>query len=66
MQRFGHLDLFVREPQASKSFYRDVLGFGITVEQEPSRVWIETEGFDILLRMGFGFNRSTPETCNGR
>ena len=35
MIKLGHIELFVRDVQVSKAFYRDLLGFSVTVEQAP-------------------------------
>jgi len=51
--RPGHLELFVRDPQRTKRFYRDVLGFSITSEQGDGRfVWLRHGEREILLRPG--------------
>jgi catechol 2,3-dioxygenase-like lactoylglutathione lyase family enzyme len=50
--KIGHFELFVRDPQAAKVFYRDVLDFEVTVEQDPGLVWLEKDGLEILLRTG--------------
>ena len=54
MIKLGHIELFVRDAQASKVFYRDLLGFEVTVEQSPGLVWLESGGVEILLREGAG------------
>lgn len=54
MIKVGHLEFYVRNPQRSKVFYRDVLGFEITVEIDPGLVWLEKDGLEILLRRGAG------------
>ena len=52
MIKLGHIELFVRDVQVSKAFYRDVLGFAVTVEPSPYLVWLENNGLEILLREG--------------
>jgi len=52
--QIGHLELFVRDVAASRDFYRDVLGFTVTVAQGPELVWLAMGGFEILLRGGPG------------
>jgi catechol 2,3-dioxygenase-like lactoylglutathione lyase family enzyme len=54
MLSLGHIELFVRDPQTSRDFYRDVLGFEVTVEQGPGAVWIKKDRLEILLRTGPG------------
>lgn len=48
--RFGHIELFVASPQESKRFYRDVLGFEVTVEQGEDFIWLKSGEVEILLR----------------
>jgi catechol 2,3-dioxygenase-like lactoylglutathione lyase family enzyme len=51
--RLAHTELFVRDPQAAKVFYRDVLGFRVADEQAGGRiVWLELAGREVLLRPG--------------
>ncbi len=48
----GHLELFVKDPQLSKAFYVDVLGFALVVEQPGGNVWVQCGDLEILLRPG--------------
>lgn len=51
--RMGHTELFVRDPQASKAFYVDLLGFELVSEQADGRiVWVRCGDQEILLRPG--------------
>lgn len=50
--KFGHIELFVASPQESKRFYRDVLGFEVTVEQGGDFIWLKSGEVEILLRPG--------------
>ncbi|MCB9432839.1 MAG: VOC family protein [Ardenticatenaceae bacterium] len=52
MMQIGHLELFVDDPLASLSFYRDVLGFELVAVQEESFVWLRLGLQEILLRPG--------------
>ena len=53
MLRLGHLELVVRDPQASKAFYVDVLGFEVEDEQHGGRiVWLRLGDRALLLRPG--------------
>lgn len=49
--KIGHIELFVADPQISKQFYCDALGFEIVTEQAQGRlVWLALDGREILLR----------------
>jgi catechol 2,3-dioxygenase-like lactoylglutathione lyase family enzyme len=50
--KFGHLEIFVSDPQASKHFYQDVLGFELTVDQGGGLYWLQKGAVEILLRPG--------------
>lgn len=53
MLRLGHVELFVRDPQAAKAFYVDVLGFEVEAEQHGGRVvWLRLSDRALLLRPG--------------
>ena len=49
MIRFGHIELFVRDPEASRRFYVEVLGFELVAVQE-TVVWVKAGDAEILLR----------------
>jgi catechol 2,3-dioxygenase-like lactoylglutathione lyase family enzyme len=51
--RIGHLELFVRDPERSRSFYEQVLGFEVTAVQGRN-VWLMLGDAEILLRLGSG------------
>lgn len=49
----GHLEIFVRDPQASVMFYRDVLGFSVETEQADGKyIWMKKDTMEILIRPG--------------
>ena len=50
--KFGHIELFVKDPEQSKTFYQDVLGFEVTVVQDDQFVWLKSGDVEILLRPG--------------
>jgi catechol 2,3-dioxygenase-like lactoylglutathione lyase family enzyme len=50
--RFGHLELFVSDPSASKRFYCDLLGFDLVDIQHDQFVWLRSGRTEILLRPG--------------
>ena len=50
--QLGHIELFVADPQASKAFYRDVLGFEVVSEQNEKFIWLKLGDREILLRPG--------------
>ena len=47
----GHLELFVRDPLASRDFYQRVLGFEVVAVQG-SNVWLKLGAMEVLLRPG--------------
>lgn len=53
--------IFVKDMGAMVRFYRDVLGFGITEDDETSNVFLEKDGTLFLL-----YRRSDFETMTGR
>ena len=49
----GHVELFVRDPEASRRFYEGVLGFEVFAVQHGGKVlWLRCGGREILLRPG--------------
>lgn len=50
--KLGHVELFVRDPAASRDFYERVLGFEVTSEQPGGFVWLRCGDAAILLRPG--------------
>jgi catechol 2,3-dioxygenase-like lactoylglutathione lyase family enzyme len=49
--RIGHIELFVRDPLASREFYQRVLGFDVVAVQG-ANVWLKLGDVEILLRPG--------------
>ena len=50
--KLGHIELFVRDPLASKEYYESVLGFEVAAVQGQDFVWMKSGGIEILLRKG--------------
>ncbi len=50
MLHLGHIELFVRDPAQALTFYRDVLGFELTVVQADRFVWLRSGMIELLLR----------------
>ena len=50
--RFGHIEIFAKDPGRSVQFYRDVLGFEVTVAQGERFVWLQKDQLEILIRPG--------------
>ena len=50
--KLGHLEVFVRDPQASLAFYQNVLGFKLVEEQgeQSEFIWIRSGSKEVLLR----------------
>ena len=51
--RLGHIELFVRDPLASREFYEKILGFEVVAVQGPN-LWLKIGGVEVLLRPGTG------------
>jgi catechol 2,3-dioxygenase-like lactoylglutathione lyase family enzyme len=51
MLRMGHIEIYSRDVPRAKVFYRDVLGFEVTVEGG-ELVWLQLDSTEILLRPG--------------
>ena len=51
--RIGHIELFVRDPHASRAFYERVLGFDVVAVQG-TNIWFKLGDVEILLRRGSG------------
>jgi catechol 2,3-dioxygenase-like lactoylglutathione lyase family enzyme len=49
--RIGHIELFVRDPLASRDFYVGVLGFQ-HVATQGRNAWVKLQDTEILLRLG--------------
>lgn len=56
--RIGHIELFVRDPLASRDFYQRVLGFDVVAVQG-ANVWLRLGDAEILLRPGSGASAPT-------
>lgn len=50
--RFGHIEILSRAPETAVAFYRDVLGFTVTVEQGDGLTWLQKGELEILVRPG--------------
>lgn len=50
--KIGHIELFVKDPSASKEFYNSVLGFEVVAVQGTDFVWVRSGEMEILLRRG--------------
>jgi len=50
--KFGHIEVFVKDPLVSKDFYTDVLGFELETIQQDKFVWLKSGSYVILLRPG--------------
>ncbi len=48
----GHIELFVKDPLASLTFYQDGLGAELVVNQQDTFIWIKIGTQEILLRPG--------------
>jgi len=51
--RIGHIELFVRDSESSRTFYEQVLGFTVTAVQGRN-IWLKLGEAEILLRPGGG------------
>ena len=58
--RFGHVEIFVRDPLRARAFYEQVLGFQVVDVQAGKFVWMRLGQSEILLRPGTGTVR--PDT----
>lgn len=52
--KFGHIEIFVKEPLKSKQFYIDILGFELVEIQHDTFVWLKSGDLLVLLRHGKG------------
>jgi catechol 2,3-dioxygenase-like lactoylglutathione lyase family enzyme len=43
--KIGHIELFVKDPLASKEFYESVLGFEVIAVQGSDFVWVRSAGW---------------------
>ena len=48
--QIGHIELFVKNPLASKDFYCNILGFEEVTIQAGNFVWLKKDYLEILLR----------------
>lgn len=48
--KMGHIEVFVKDPMASKEFYCSVLGFELDTIQQDKFVWLRAGDYTILLR----------------
>ncbi|MDQ3021460.1 MAG: VOC family protein [Bacteroidota bacterium] len=58
--KFGHIEIFVKEPLNSKEFYEKILGFELIEFQHEKFVWLKLGENQILLRPG-GNNYQSSE-----
>ncbi|MBX7041414.1 MAG: VOC family protein [Ignavibacteria bacterium] len=50
--KFGHVEIFVKDPVRSRDFYESVLGFKVIDIQDELFVWLKSDEFHLLLRPG--------------
>jgi catechol 2,3-dioxygenase-like lactoylglutathione lyase family enzyme len=51
--RFGHLELFVRDPAVARAFYEEALGLSVVgVQGGGDFVWLRLDEREVLLRKG--------------
>jgi catechol 2,3-dioxygenase-like lactoylglutathione lyase family enzyme len=50
--KFGHIEIFVKEPLKAKEFYTNILGFELITVQGEKFVWLKLGNNMILLRPG--------------
>ena len=50
--KLGHTEIFVRDVEAARRFYEEVLGFEVTTVQGGRFVWLNAGGPEVLLRPG--------------
>ncbi len=51
--QLGHIEIPVTDPLRSLSFYRDVLGFHLEVNQGDQVIWMKSGDVEVMLRPGF-------------
>ena len=61
--KMGHIEVFVKDPLASKDFYCEVLGFELDTVQQDKFVWLRAGEYTVLLRPAAG---ESPEISAGR
>lgn len=52
MIRYGHTEIFVKDPLRSKDFYENILGFELVEVQADKFVWLKLGEILFLLRPG--------------
>lgn len=55
--KMGHIEVFVKDPMASKEFYCGVLGFELDTIQQDKFVWLRAGEYTVLLRPVLGDHR---------
>ena len=50
--KFGHIELFVKNPEESRDFFVNVLGFELVSDQNPNTIWVKMSETELLLRTG--------------
>lgn len=63
--KFGHIEIFVKDPHASKEFYTNVLGFELDTIQADKFIWLKKGDNVILLRPGMD-NDPSPNYQSAR
>ncbi|MCE7733476.1 MAG: hypothetical protein GPJ54_01270 [Candidatus Heimdallarchaeota archaeon] len=64
--KFGHIELFVKNPEESRDFFVNVLGFDLVSDQNPHTIWVKMSETELLLRTGNGFKSlNYQETSTG-
>ena len=50
--KFGHIEILSRDPDKALQFYRDILGFEVTIVQNERFIWLKKDDVEILIRPG--------------
>lgn len=50
--KFGHVELFVENPEITKNFYVNILGFDLVDDNNPKTIWVKIGEIELLLREG--------------
>lgn len=62
--KFGHIELFVKDPEESRDFFVNVLGFELVSDQNLQTIWVKMSNTELLLRNGKGFKSSNYQDAN--
>jgi catechol 2,3-dioxygenase-like lactoylglutathione lyase family enzyme len=52
VMKFGHIEIYSRDPERTLNFYRDVLGFEVLVVENTHFIWLKKDDIEILIRPG--------------